>query len=174
MTQQTILEDQSIFKKYTRKIERELNVKIEIKGNEIFVTGPGESEYVAIKIIEAFDLGFSYDYAILLKNEENILQVINIKSLTHRKNLEEIRGRIIGTNGGTLRTVHGLTGCAISLKDNQVGIIGHAEDIEDAVQAIKSLIQGSKQGNIYARLERHKKEKRIMGKVNIKDEFENQ
>jgi len=166
--QKTIIEDPTILDRCSNKLEKELGVKIKVKENEVLITGPGESEYIATQIIEAFNLGFSYDYAITLKNEENILQVINIKDLTHRKNLELIRGRIIGTYGGTIRTVHELTSCAISLKDNQVGIIGHVEDIEDAIQAIKSLVQGSKQGNIYARIERHNREKKLAGKVQIK------
>jgi len=86
--------------------------------------------------------------------------------------MELIRGRLIGTQGGTLRTIHELTSCAISIKDNEVGIIGHAEDIEDAIQAIKSLVQGSKQGNVYARIERHNREKKLAGKLSIKNELE--
>ena len=38
------------------------------------------------------------------------------------------------------------------------------EDIEEAVQAIISLVRGSKQGHIYSRLEREKKKKRLMDK----------
>jgi rRNA processing protein Krr1/Pno1 len=45
--------------------------------------------------------------------------------------------------------------------DNQVGIIGSAECIKEAVISLESLIRGSKQGNVYARLEKKKKERRL-------------
>ena len=64
-----------------------------------------------------------------------------------------------------------LTDCQISLNNNQVGIIGHVNDIEEAIIALKILIQGSKQGNVYARLEKKKKEKRLATQEIIKDEF---
>ncbi len=47
---------------------------------------------------------------------------------------------------------------------NKIGIIGNAEEIEEAIQALTSLIQGSKQGNVYSRVEREKKRRRLRNK----------
>ncbi len=114
--------------------------------------------------MEAINLGFSAERALLLKNPEILLQIINIKNATKKHNLEAIRARIIGTRGKTLKTVNNLTNCLISLKDNQVGIIGDYEYIADAIQAMTSLVRGSKQGHVYGRLERERKKKRLRDK----------
>ena len=146
------------------KLEKRLNVKITNKGKNLFINGKPENEYTALQVIEAVNLGFSVDRALLLKDANIILQTLNIKDITKKHNLEEIRARIIGKQGRTLKTLNKLTNCVISLKDNHIGIIGDVEDIEDAVQAITSVIQGSKHGHVYGRLERQKKEKRLMNK----------
>jgi len=143
------------------KLEKELEVKIENKGKNIFVDGEGDKEFIALKVLEAIDIGFSIERALLLKNENNIFQTLNIRDLTKRNDIHRIKGRLIGTEGKTLRTLKTLTNCAISVTDNQIGIIGDAESIKDAIISVTSLVQGSKQGNVYARLERQVKNKRL-------------
>lgn len=150
-----------------KKLETELKVKITNKEKNLFIDGNPEEEYTALQVIEAINLGFSVDRALLLKNENTILQTLNIKDITKKHNLENIRARIIGKHGRTLKTLNKLTNCAISLKDNQVGIIGNAEEIEYAIQALTSIIQGSKQGHVYGRLEREKKMERLRGKMDL-------
>jgi len=154
-----------------KKIEKELDVKINNKGKNIFIEGAPENEFIALEILKAMDLGFSLENALLLKDEEIIFQIIPIREITHRCDLERIRGRIIGIQGKTLKTLKHLTGCEICLKDNQVGIIGNSEYIGEAIIALKSLIQGSKQGNVYARLEREGKKRRHKPYGLIKNEL---
>jgi KH domain-containing protein len=163
--QETYIEDIAKITKNKKQLEKQLNVKITNQENNVFVEGSAEDEYTALKVLEAINLNFSVERALLLKEPNNILQTLHIKDITKRRNLDEIRARIIGTQGRTLRTVSNLTESQISLKDNQVGIIGNTDDIEDAVQAVTSIIQGSKQGNVYGRLERQKKQKRLQGKA---------
>ena len=153
------------------KLEKELDVKIFNKGKNVFVDGDGDKEFIALKVLEALGLGFSVDVALLLKDEEMIFQVLNIKDLTKRKNLHEIRARIIGSERKTLDNIENLSDCAICLHDSQVGVIGSVNCMDDAIIAFKSLIQWSKQGNVYARLEREKKKKRLAPEEIIKDEF---
>ena len=154
------------------KLEKALDVKITNKGKLVFVDGPAEVEYIALKVLEAINLDFSIDTALLLKEENIEFHKINIKDITKRHDLERVRARIIGTKGKALKTLQTLTQCNISLHDNQVGIIGDCEEIEDAVQAITSLIQGSKHGNVYAHAEKRRKEKRLEDKnLNIKNEL---
>ncbi|MEK6935592.1 MAG: hypothetical protein AABW67_02305 [Nanoarchaeota archaeon] len=152
-----------------RKIESTLGVKITNKGMIVFINGPGEKEFIASKVIDAINVGFSVERALLLKDEEIILQIINIKGKTKRNDLERIRGRIIGSDGKTLKILNNLTDCFVSVHNNQVGIIGDAEDIYTTVQSIESIIRGSKQANVYARLEKEKKKKRIDEKIHLNE-----
>ena len=147
-----------------KKLEKELGVKITNKGKNLFVNGKAEKEYTALEVMQAINLNFSVNKALLLKNDNTILQTLNIKNITKRHDLERVRARIIGTKGKTLQTINNLTNCEVSLKDNKIGIIGNTEYIEEAIQALISLIQGSKQGNVYSRVEREKKRKRMRDK----------
>jgi len=169
--QQTYVENTAEVLKNKSQLQRELNIKITNKGKNIFIDGNPEDEFLALEILEAINLGFSANHALELKQEDTILQTLNIKDITKRNDLERVRARIIGTKGKTLQTLNKLTNCSLSLKDNQIGIIGDAEEIEDAVQAITSLVQGSKQGNVYSRIEKLKKEKRTEDSIQIRNEL---
>ena len=137
-----------------KKLEKALNVKISVKGKDVCVSGKAVDEYIACQIIEALNLGFNTNQGLLLRDENFVFEKINIKDVTKRHDLERIRGRIIGTKGKTKEIIENLSDCFISLHDNTVGIIGEAENIERAMQAITSIIQGSKQSKVYSSLER--------------------
>lgn len=137
------------------ELEKILQVKISAKAGEIEISGEPVNEFVAEKVIDAITLGFEMKTALLLKEEEFILEVINIKEHTRRRDLELIRARIIGTQRKTLTTLEQLTHCFFQVKNNFVGIIGPSNWIENGQQAIISLIKGSKQSNVYAFLEHH-------------------
>jgi KH domain-containing protein len=137
------------------ELEKVLNVKIQIKGRDVEIVGEPVDEFVAEKVIDAINIGFEMKTALLLKEEEFILEIINIKEHTKRRDLETIRARIIGTERKTLNTLEQLTHCFFQVKDNLVGVIGPAAWIENAQQSIISLIKGSKQANVYGFLEHH-------------------
>lgn len=136
-------------------LENSLNVKIFGDGKEISIEGSPEDEYIAEKIIDAVNFGFPISNALQILDEEFLFEILNIKDHTKRKDLTRIKARIIGTKGKTFQTLCTLTKCSFELKDNEVGIIGSAECIKNAEDAIKYLIQGSKQANVYAKLEKN-------------------
>jgi KH domain-containing protein len=141
--------------KNKKKLEEELKVKIKNRGKEITIEGKPEDEYIAEKVIDALNFGFPFSIVLLIKKEDNLFEIINIKDHTKRKDLERIRARIIGKKGKALGTLNQLTKCNFELKGNCVGIIGDPEYIENAQEAIISLIKGSKHANVYSHLEKH-------------------
>jgi len=141
--------------KNKRKLENFLSIKIILNNKEITIEGNAEDEYIAEKVFDAINMGFSVPIALLIREEDFILEILDIKKFTHRKDLEVIRARIIGAGGKTLKTLNTLTDCHFEIKDNEVGIIGSPENIENAHKAVASIIQGSKQANVYAFLEKH-------------------
>jgi len=153
------------------KLEKELEVEITNKGKNVFVDGSAEKEFIALEVLGAINMGFPLNDALELRKEDVNLQILNIKDLTKRTDLERVRARIIGKHGGTLRTLNNLTQCNIQLYDNNVGVIGDCEEIDDAIQALTSLIQGSKQSNVYARLEKQRKKKKEEKDVIIRNEL---
>lgn len=142
--------------KNKKKLEKVLNVKITNRGKEVYIEGQATDEYAAEQVIDAINFGFPLSYALEIKEQEYMFEILNIKDYTKRKDLTTIRSRIIGTKGKTLKTLHDLTQCYFELKDNEVGIIGNPEHIENAQNAVISIIQGSKQSNVYSFLEKHK------------------
>lgn len=171
MTQEIITNNLKEVLNNKERLEKELKIKIINKGRTILIEGSPENEYLCLKILEAVNLGFSINKALLLKNEEVVFYIINIKDITKRKDLKQVRARLIGIEGKTKANIENLSDCLLSIHDNQVGIIGESGYIKEAIIGMKSLIQGSKQGNVYARLERKKKERRLKPEEIIKDEF---
>lgn len=160
MTQEIYIEDLTKVLKNKSHLERELKIKLTNKGKIVFINGKPEDEYLALKVLEAMDLGFSPEKALLLKNEEMILNIIPIKKVTKRQDLERIKARIIGTHGKTISNLSRLSECYLAIRDNKVGIIGEVGYLDEAILAINSLIHGSKQGSVYSRLEKEGKKRR--------------
>ncbi|MEK6850523.1 MAG: KH domain-containing protein [Nanoarchaeota archaeon] len=136
------------------RLERRLEVKINIQGKKVTIEGDSFKEYEALMILEAMQFGFSANKALTLMDEQIVFRKIPIKSFTRRKNLTEVRGRIIGKEGKTKRTIEDISGCDLAINDGEIGIIGPAEQIEEATTAITNLIRGTKQANVYRFLER--------------------
>ncbi len=142
------------------ELERKLNIKINIKGKKVTIKGSPIDEYEASLVLDAINLGFSARNALTLKDESKIFRILNIKDITRKKNLENVRARIIGREGKTKRTIENITGCDIIIKDNEIGIIGDAESIENVITGISNLVRGTKQSNTYRYLEKMNKRKR--------------
>ena len=141
--------------KNKKRLENKLNIKISNRGKEVQIHGEPEEEYIAEKVIDALNFGFPFSVAISIKEENLEFEILNIKNYTTRKDLERVRARIIGKGGKTLKTLNQLTKCNFEIKDNQVGIIGLPEYIENAQESVISLIKGSKQSNVYSNLEKN-------------------
>ena len=141
--------------KNKKRLEKELNIKISNNGKEVSLSGEPVDEYVAEKVLEALNLGFPLEIALLIKEEDYTFEVLNIRDFTKKKDFSRIRARIIGKEGKTLRTLNNLTNCNFEVLDKEIGIVGDAENIEAARQSVISLIQGAKQSNVYAYLEKH-------------------
>ena len=141
--------------KSKKRLEEALNLKITNRGKEVSIVGSPEDEYIGQKVIDAINFGFLSSTALLIKTEENVFEILNIKKYTRRKDMKTVRGRLIGTGGRTLKTLTDLSNSHVELKDNQLGIIAPANNIEAIQNGIILIIQGSKQTNIYSFLEKN-------------------
>lgn len=155
-----IFEKMAEIKREKRELEKQLGIKITIQGKKVSIEGTPVEEYEALNVLEAIREGFSAQTALSLLDVGNIFRKIHIKDFTRRKKLKDVRGRIIGKEGKTKRTLEDLTGASIVVRDNNVSIIGTAESIEHIVTAVKNIIRGTKQANAYRFLERMNAEKK--------------
>jgi KH domain-containing protein len=169
-----LIEHFNKIKKCIPLIEKKLPVKLTYSGKKIMIKGEELNEFLAEEIVKAIDFGFDIDDVFLLLNPDFVLHFINIKDHTVKKNFTEIRSRVIGTNGRAKGTIQDLTGSIIVLHENQVGILVDSDHLDSVVQAITSLIRGSKHANIFAYLEKQNVLRRKLdddlGLKNKKDE----
>jgi len=162
-------------KKAKTELERKLDIKITITGKRVSFEGSGLNEYEASMILDAINLGFSAKKALLLLDPEIQFRSLNIKEFTNRKILKDVRARVIGREGKTKRTIEDLTDSTIIVKDNTIGIIGYANTMENTLTALRNLIRGSKEANVYRFLEemnrfsRQLKGEEFINKKGIKD-----
>lgn len=138
-------------------LEKKMPVKVTFSGKNIIIKGEELDEFVTMQIIRAIDFSFDAEDALLLKNPDFILQFLNIKDYTNKKDFELVRSRVIGTNGRAKGTIQELTGAVLAISGNQVGIIVNSEHLDTVTQAIISLIRGSKHANVFAYLEKQNK-----------------
>jgi len=143
-------------KRNKKLLEKKLNVKLEIKVEDVELEGKSEDIFIAEKILDALGKHFPVKVALLLLDENYVLEDVLIKSL-REKNIKQTKARIIGTKGKTLKTLSELSSCFITLHDTTVSIIGQAEDMKETVTAIERLIKGSRQTNVYRFLDKHQK-----------------
>lgn len=144
--------------KNKKRLEKILKVEILNKGKEIIIEGEPADEHIALQVIDALSFGFPFATAISIREEDKVLEIINIKKHTNRKDFASIRARIIGRGGKALKTLSNLTGCSLELRNNQIGIIGDPTLIKITVEALISLIRGAKHSNVYTFLEKNQQE----------------
>ena len=122
--------------------------------NDVVIKGSELNEFLVSRVVEAIDFGFCVDDALLLLKDGFELEFIDVKEHTHRKNLKDVRSRIIGRDGRARKTIEKLSGAEIVLSGNRVGVIVDSEHMSAVAQGIQSLISGAKHGNVFGMLER--------------------
>lgn len=150
----------SRIKKATPTLEKNIKINILIGKDSVQIKGAEYEEFIVSEMIHAIDFGFHVEDALLLYKEEYVLEFIEVKEFTRRKNLKDVRARIIGTGGKARKTIEKLTGASIVINGNDIGVIVDSENLDAVTQAIESLIGGSKHGNVFSYLEKQNIKKR--------------
>ncbi len=146
-----------------RLIEKKTNTALDIDSVEGIVKIESEDAFAVIKtaeIIRAINRGFSPERAfVLLEDEDVILEVIDLSSICNSpKQIERLRGRIIGKAGKAREQIENLTGAEISVYGKTVAVIGGVEQTKNAIAAIDMIIEGLPHESVFAFLDKKKKE----------------
>ncbi len=129
-------------------IEKETQTKITIdsKNGDVEIEAEDASHTLkASNIIRAMGRGFSPEHAMKLVDDEYYLEIINLTEFLgkHHKALQSKKGRIIGKEGSIRTKIEQDTHTFISVYGKTVGIIGKADNVEKATQAITMLVKGA-------------------------------
>jgi len=110
----------------------------------------------AHNVIRAIGYGFSPERAFRLLEDDQILELIDVRQYIGNKpnHLKRVLGRIIGEEGKARRTLEELTGTYISVYEPYVAIIGDYETANIAKRAIEMLIEGRMHSTVYKYVER--------------------
>ncbi|MGA2573741.1 MAG: KH domain-containing protein [Candidatus Methanomethylicaceae archaeon] len=102
-------------------------------------------------LVNAIGRGFSPDKAFRLFDDNQIIEVIDLKEIVgdSRNTLVRIKGRIIGENGKTRRLIESLAGVWVSVYGHTVALIGDYEEMRVAKEAIELLLKGCQHGTVY-------------------------
>jgi len=138
------------------RIEKELDVKIQIN-DEITIEGEDVLHILdAENIIKAIGRGFPPDKALLLLKEGYTIEIIPLPK--DKRQLIRIRSRIIGKEGRAKANLERLTNTHASVSGKSVAIIGQYERADIARQAIHRFIKGYSHRSIWSWLEKKVKE----------------
>jgi ribosomal RNA assembly protein len=151
-----------IGKKGTQKhqFEEVFKCKLDINSNtgEVIVEdGEAVDNFVLSNVIHAINFGHSPESALELRDENFVLDSIDVKrKVRDHKRLKIVMGRIIGKDGGTRRLIEEITKCSVAVKDSIVSVIGPYENIMLVHEALDMLINGSSHKSFYGFLERNR------------------
>ncbi len=139
-----------------------VKLKVDSQSGEVGVKGNTQNPigfYNSLNIIKAIARGFSAEHAFLLNQENYSLEIIDIKEELNatEKELEQKKGRIIGTAGKTRSEIEAKTDCFIAVYGKTVSIIGETEHMDDAKKAIEMLLSGASHSRVYGYLNNTRK-----------------
>ncbi len=142
-----------------RNIENRGKVKLYVHSDtsEIDINAKDALSLMTVEnVIKAIARGFAPKKAFLLFRENYFFEIIDITAFKakSKSRLQTLRSRIIGTNGVTKHLLQKYTNCFLSIQGKTVSIIGEAENIMLAKQAVEMILDGAKQATAYHFLEK--------------------
>ncbi len=144
--------------KLLKEFEKITNVKLEVNQDEVAFEVDDPIKAMSIKqVLTAFGRGFSLDDALYLLDDSYGLEIIDITDFVgkSKSRLVTMRGRVIGTEGKTKRTIENATGTKIAVYGKTVSIIGPWDKIPKARRAVEMILEGAMHNTVYRWLELH-------------------
>ncbi len=141
-----------------KRIEEDFNVRLEVdqeRGEVTIMPKDGTTLDQLMKakaVIEALSYGFSYEDAVSLKEDDYVLEVIDLRDYVDKNKIHHllrVKGRIIGENGRAKRTLQELTDTKIVIGDKYVAILGPYENVKITREALRLLIEGRQHATVY-------------------------
>lgn len=137
-------------------IEDLTDCEVEVQDNLVRVDGEPLEEMDAQNVIKAIGRGFNPDKALRLVERDVMLHIMDINQFANTKNSQErLKGRVIGRNGETRRHLEKEANIELAVYGKTVSVIGEAQNIEVAMEAVKMLLQGSSHSTAYDYLEKN-------------------
>ncbi len=146
-----------------KEIEEKTHVTITIDSKEGVVQVEGEDAVGVLRAAEtinAINRGFSPERAFILLDDEDLLfDIIDLSGIADSpRQMDRIRGRIIGKEGKSREQIEHMTDTSISIQGKTVALIGLPDQVKVAREAIDMIVKGIPHETVFAFLERKKRE----------------
>ena len=144
-------------KSHQSDIEKEFGVKLTIKEKNIVeFSGEGIDVWVCKKAIKGISRGFRWEDVRCLKEDDYELCVIEIRDFGRdtKKDITRLKGRVIGEEGRSRRTIEEQTRTVIRVYGKTVAIVGDVDGVELAKNAVVMLLEGARHATVYRFLEK--------------------
>ncbi|MFP4111802.1 MAG: KH domain-containing protein [Candidatus Woesearchaeota archaeon] len=160
--------------------ETKTKIKVDSEEGDVFIKGDDAILlFNAREVVKAIGRGFNPEISFLLLKSDYMFELISLMDVIKSKNsIKRLKGRVIGHEGKARRIIEEMTECHVSVYGKTIGVIGRAERIGYAKEAVKKLIEGSPHSSVYKWLEKKRKEMGMQDiffsrdeNSDIKDEF---
>ncbi|MEM0356476.1 MAG: hypothetical protein QXV16_00335 [Candidatus Anstonellales archaeon] len=143
------------FLKIKDLLKHRAEIDVEIRDN--VVKYRSNNMYVARLILTAIARGFDIDRAIILKNDDYSLYILDLKDYFNTENkIRVMKGRLIGREGSIRETIESITESYISIFNNTVAVIAPSYSYDYVLKAINMILAGSKHSSVLNFLSRAK------------------
>lgn len=142
---------------YNRKLGDFLDVKVSLN-EDVEIDGEDALAVMRAKeVVRAFGRGFEFEDALLLVDEEYILEVLNVSDFAKSRNRQVVlKGRIIGTESKVKKLIEKCSGAKIAVYGKTVSIIGKWENLRVAREAVEIILGGSRHSTVFMFLKERK------------------
>ncbi|MDD5253568.1 MAG: KH domain-containing protein [Candidatus Nanoarchaeia archaeon] len=146
-----------------RNLERIFNVMIRVDsetGLASIESDDSLSIYEAAPAIKAIARGFNPRVAEALKDEDVVLEIINIEDYVGKakNHVARMRSRLIGKEGKARKYIEELTHTRISVYGKTVAIIGKYYNVEVAKEGVEDLLKGAPHSNAFRHIINRRKD----------------
>ena len=137
------------------KIRELVQADIKVHGRDVEIDSEDPLEELrAINIVKAIGRGFTPEKAFRLLEENSSIAIIKISDFGgNDRNLERLKGRVIGRRGAARNKIENITDTEICVYGKTVSVLGPMKGVEIAKKAIEMLLNGSSHGNVYRYVE---------------------
>ena len=152
-----------------KEIQEKTNTEINVdKEGAVEITGESFDAWITKKIVKAIGRGFSPKKALLILNEGYISELIELNNWVKTdKSMQRLKGRVIGKEGKSKRTIEEITQTYISVYGKTICIIGETKKVLLAKRAVEMLLSGCQHSTVFKMVERERKnweKEKILGR----------
>lgn len=134
-------------------------LSVESRDSEVSIRAKDSLKlYVAKDVLKAIARGFNPEIALQLLRADYTFELLDITEYANTKDgLMRLKGRVIGAEGKSWKTIETLTETNLSVYGKTVAIIGEISRANTARRAVESLLSGSQHAAVYKWLEKQRR-----------------